>query len=56
VLGRELEPGSNILVSRKVNEDGEPTEEVDITFIPGTIAPEQVTVPPVDPVDEEADE
>jgi ATP-dependent Clp protease ATP-binding subunit ClpC len=53
VLGRELEPGSNILVSRKMNEDGEPTEEVDITFIPGTIAPEQVTVPPTEPEESE---
>src|SRR5205814_4048548 len=35
VLGRELEPGSTILVGRKHNEDGEPGEEDDITFIPG---------------------
>jgi ATP-dependent Clp protease ATP-binding subunit ClpC len=49
VLGRELDPGSTILVSRKVNEDGEPTEEVDITFIPGEVTPEQVTVPPAEP-------
>jgi ATP-dependent Clp protease ATP-binding subunit ClpC len=53
VLGRELEPGSTILVSRKPNEDGEPGDEVDITFIPGEIAPEQVTVPPTDPVADE---
>ena len=46
VLGRELEPGSTILVARASNEDGEPGEEVDITFIPGEIAPEKVTVPP----------
>src|SRR5919197_5285116 len=40
VLGRELEPGSTILVTRK-DED-----EVDITIIPGEITPEKVTVPP----------
>jgi ATP-dependent Clp protease ATP-binding subunit ClpC len=49
VLGRELDPGSTILVARKLNEDGEPSEEVDITFIPGEVTPEQVTVPPADP-------
>ena len=27
-------------------DDGEPGEEVDITFIPGNVTPEQVTVPP----------
>jgi ATP-dependent Clp protease ATP-binding subunit ClpC len=46
VLGRSIEPGSTILVSRKLNDDGEPGEEVDITFIPGNVTPEQVTVPP----------
>src|SRR5438046_1346292 len=46
VLGRELDPGSTILVARKLNEDGEPGDEVDITFIPGEVTPEQVTVPP----------
>jgi len=56
VLGRELDPGSNILVSRKTNEDGEPGEEVDITFIPGTIAPEQVTVPPAAPSSDSEDD
>ncbi len=50
VLGRELEPGSTILVGRTRNEDGEPGDEVDITFIPGDVTPEQVTVPPVEPV------
>src|SRR5437764_7331156 len=49
VLGRELEPGSTILVSRTVNEDGEPGSEVDITFIPGEVTPEKVTVPPEEP-------
>jgi ATP-dependent Clp protease ATP-binding subunit ClpC len=49
VLGRSIEPGSTILVSRKVNEDGEPTEEADITFIPGEVTPEKVTVPPEEP-------
>src|SRR5689334_19775153 len=45
VLGRPLEPGSTILVSRKVGEEGG-ADEVDITFIPGDVTPEQVTVPP----------
>jgi hypothetical protein len=45
VLGRELEPGSTILVGRK----GE-TEDVDITIIPGEVTPEKVTVPPEAPV------
>ena len=49
VLGRQLEPGSTILVGRKHDEDGEPTEEVDITFIPGEVTPEKVTVPPEEP-------
>jgi ATP-dependent Clp protease ATP-binding subunit ClpC len=53
VLGRSIEPGSTILVSRKLNDDGEPGEEVDITFIPGNVTPEQVTVPPdVEPTEE----
>ncbi len=46
VLGRAIDPGSTILVSRKLGDDGEPGEEVDITFIPGNVTPEQVTVPP----------
>ena len=50
VLGRELEPGSTILVGRTRNEDGEPGDEVDITFIPGEVTPEKVTVPPEEPV------
>jgi ATP-dependent Clp protease ATP-binding subunit ClpC len=45
VLGRELGPGSTILVDRK-NDD-----EVDITVIPGEITPEKVTVPPEEPTD-----
>jgi ATP-dependent Clp protease ATP-binding subunit ClpC len=40
VLGREMQPGSTILVSRK-NE-----EEVDITMIPASPPVESVTVPP----------
>jgi ATP-dependent Clp protease ATP-binding subunit ClpC len=48
VLGRELDPGSTILVARKHDDDGEPTEDVDITFIPGSVTPEQVTVPPAE--------
>jgi ATP-dependent Clp protease ATP-binding subunit ClpC len=52
VLGRELDPGSTILVDRK-NED-----EVDITIIPAEITPEKVTVPPDEPSDsaDESDE
>jgi ATP-dependent Clp protease ATP-binding subunit ClpC len=49
VLGRAIDPGSTILVSRKLTEDGEPGEEVDITFIPGDVTPEKVTVPPEEP-------
>jgi len=49
VLGRELEPGSTILVGRTVTADGEPGDEVDITFIPGEVTPEKVTVPPEEP-------
>jgi ATP-dependent Clp protease ATP-binding subunit ClpC len=49
VLGRELEPGSTILVGRTVTDDGEPGGEVDITFIPGEVTPEKVTVPPEEP-------
>jgi ATP-dependent Clp protease ATP-binding subunit ClpC len=48
VLGRELDPGSTILVGRTRNEDGEPGDDVDITFIPGEVTPEKVTVPPED--------
>ncbi len=50
VLGRQLEPGSTILIDRK-NED-----EVDITIIPGEITPEKVTVPPDEPSDSADDE
>src|ERR1700748_614121 len=50
VLGRALEPGSTILVGRKHNEDGEPGDDVDITFIPGEVTPEKVTVPAEEPV------
>jgi ATP-dependent Clp protease ATP-binding subunit ClpC len=49
VLGRELEPGSTILVARTRTEDGEPGDEVDITFIPGEVTPEKVTVPADEP-------
>ena len=49
VLGRELTPGSTILVDRK--RDAE--DEVDITVIPGAPPePEKVTVPPEEPKDE----
>jgi ATP-dependent Clp protease ATP-binding subunit ClpC len=50
VLGREVGPGSTILVDRK-NED-----EVDITVIPAEITPEKVTVPPDEPADSADDE
>src|ERR1700756_2550476 len=50
VLGRELEPGSTILVGRTRTEEGEPGDEVDITFIPGEVTPEKVTVPAEEPV------
>ena len=49
VLGRELEPGSTILVARTRTEDGEPGDDVDITFIPGEVTPEKVTVPADEP-------
>ncbi|HXY84255.1 MAG TPA: ATP-dependent Clp protease ATP-binding subunit, partial [Gaiellaceae bacterium] len=45
VLGRTLEPNSTILVGRKVGDDGEPLNEVDITVIPGEVTPEKITVP-----------
>ena len=50
VLGRELEPGSTILIDRK-NDD-----EADITIIPGEITPEKVTVPPDEPTDSAVDD
>src|SRR5437016_9698600 len=47
VLGRQLEPGSTILVGRKAGAEGSVDgDEVDITFIPGEVTPEKVTVPP----------
>ena len=51
VLGRELEPGSTILVDRK-----DDTDEVDITVIPGEVTPEKVTVPPEEPTDSADDD
>jgi ATP-dependent Clp protease ATP-binding subunit ClpC len=51
VLGRTLEPGSTILVSRKSE-----TDEVDMTVIPGEVTPEKVTVPPDEPIAEGEDE
>jgi ATP-dependent Clp protease ATP-binding subunit ClpC len=45
VLGRELEAGSTILIGRTRTDDGEPGDEVDISFIPGEVTPEKVTVP-----------
>jgi ATP-dependent Clp protease ATP-binding subunit ClpC len=51
VLGRELEPGSTILVARKAGEEGEAAEDalVDITVIPAELTPERITVPPTEP-------
>jgi ATP-dependent Clp protease ATP-binding subunit ClpC len=50
VLGRELEPGSTILIARKND------EEVDITILPGAPPPpeeeKKVTVPPEEPTGE----
>jgi ATP-dependent Clp protease ATP-binding subunit ClpC len=58
VLGRQLEPGSTILVSRKPAAEGEaePAAEVDITIIPGEVTPEKVTVPPEPPAAPEESE
>jgi ATP-dependent Clp protease ATP-binding subunit ClpC len=51
VLGRELGPGSTILISRK-----DDTDEVDITVIPGAPPePEKVTVPADDEPQGEAE-
>ena len=54
VLGRDLKPGSTILVDKKRDSE----DEVDLTIIPG--APpedlEKVTVPPEEPKDEGADD
>jgi ATP-dependent Clp protease ATP-binding subunit ClpC len=49
VLGRQLEPGSTILVGRKAGAEGADGDEVDITVIPGEVTPEKVTVPPEAP-------
>jgi ATP-dependent Clp protease ATP-binding subunit ClpC len=49
VLGRSIDPGATILIGRKLTEEGEPADEVDITFIPGEVTPEKVTVPPEEP-------
>ena len=52
VLGRELEPGSTILVARKAGDaggEGEEDAQVDITVIPAEVTPERITVPPTEP-------
>jgi ATP-dependent Clp protease ATP-binding subunit ClpC len=50
VLGRELEPGSTILVARKGGDAGEGEDaQVDITIIPAEVTPERITVPPTEP-------
>jgi ATP-dependent Clp protease ATP-binding subunit ClpC len=54
VLGREVTPGSTILVDKKRDSE----DEVDITIIPGAPPeePEKVTVPPEEPVAEVGDD
>jgi len=54
VLGRELTPGSTILVDKKRDSD----DEVDLTIIPGAPPeePEKVTVPPEEPTAEGDDD
>jgi ATP-dependent Clp protease ATP-binding subunit ClpC len=54
VLGRELTPGSTILVDKKRDSE----DEVDITIIPGAPPeePEKVTVPPEEPTAEAGDD
>ncbi|MDX6448594.1 MAG: ATP-dependent Clp protease ATP-binding subunit ClpC, partial [Gaiellaceae bacterium] len=53
VLGRELEPGSTILVARKAGDAAEgeleADQQVDITVIPAEVTPERITVPPTEP-------
>ena len=53
VLGRNIEPGSTILVNR----DPENEDEVDITIIPGAppVEAEKVTVPPEEPKAEDGE-
>jgi ATP-dependent Clp protease ATP-binding subunit ClpC len=54
VLGRQLEPGSTILVGRRAGAEGSVDgDEVDITFIPGEVTPEKITVPSAAPEDTE---
>jgi ATP-dependent Clp protease ATP-binding subunit ClpC len=55
VLGRQLEEGSTVLVGRKAGAEGADGDEVDITFIPGEVTPEKVTVPPDEPSGEAED-
>jgi ATP-dependent Clp protease ATP-binding subunit ClpC len=55
VLGRQLEEGSTVLVGRKAGADGA-ADEVDITFIPGEVTPEKITVPPDEPATPEDSE
>ena len=54
MLGRELSPGSTILVDKKQDTE----DEVEITIIPGAPPeePEKVTVPPEEPVAEGDDD
>jgi ATP-dependent Clp protease ATP-binding subunit ClpC len=55
VLGRQLEEGSTVLVGRKAGAEGADGDEVDITFIPGEVTPEKITVPPDEPSGEAED-
>src|SRR5579862_7918551 len=59
VLGAQLEEGSTVIVGRKAgaDDDDDAAGEVDITFIPGDVTPEQITVPPEPPTaSEDAEE
>ena len=53
VLGRNIEPGSTILVNRHPEND----DEVDLTIIPGAppVEAEKVTVPPEEPKAEDGE-
>jgi ATP-dependent Clp protease ATP-binding subunit ClpC len=53
VLGRELNPGSTIVVDKKAELTGEEGEtEVDIVVLPPDVRPEAVTVPPDEPAEQ----
>jgi ATP-dependent Clp protease ATP-binding subunit ClpC len=50
VLGRELEPGSTVIVGRRADADDE-GGEVDIVVMPPDVTAERVTVPPDEPAE-----